>query len=160
LKTRNPTGAASFATTHSIATATAIALDVFASGGGINAVVDDNVSAQVSLGPGAAGSARSLSMSEKLELCRATEEERIAFGKSGIHGWGLFARLPMRQDSMVSEFRGEVVRRSVAEARAARYLAEGADCYIFNLDDDVVLDATRSGSIARFTVRKNREIDR
>lgn len=44
-------------------------------------------------------------MKEKLELCNATERTRIAFGKSGIHGWGLFARVPMRQDSMVTEYR-------------------------------------------------------
>ena len=55
---------------------------------------------------------------------------------------------------MVVEFRGELLRRSAADTREAQYLAEGRDCYIFNLDDDVVLDATRAGTIARFTVRK------
>lgn len=39
------------------------------------------------------------------QLCHATEHARIAFGKSGIHGWGLFARAPMKQDSMVTEYR-------------------------------------------------------
>ena len=60
--------------------------------------------AQVSLGPGVA-EGRPLSVTEKLELCCATERARIAFGRSGIHGWGLFARVPMPQDSMVAEFR-------------------------------------------------------
>ena len=55
---------------------------------------------QVSLGPGTQG-ARPTSVQEKLERCNATERARIAFGKSGIHGWGLFARCPMPQDSMV-----------------------------------------------------------
>lgn len=115
-------------------------------------VVDSNLAAQFSLGPGAAGAGRALTMKEKLELCNATEHERIAFGKSGIHGWGLFARLPIRQDTMVVEFRGELLRRTVADAREVRYVEEGADCYIFNLDDDVVLDATQAGTIARFIV--------
>ena len=39
------------------------------------------------------------------QLCHATEHARIAFGKSGIHGWGLFARAPMKQDSLVTEYR-------------------------------------------------------
>ena len=95
-----------------------------------------------------------MTLKEKLDLCNATEHERLSFGKSGIHGWGLFAKVPIRQDMMVVEFRGELLRRSAADTREAQYLAEGRDCYIFNLDDDVVLDATRAGTIARFTVRK------
>ena len=59
---------------------------------------------QVSLGPGV-HEGRPLSVREKLDLCNATERSRLAFGKSGIHGWGLFARLPMKQDSMVTEYR-------------------------------------------------------
>jgi hypothetical protein len=30
--------------------------------------------------------------------------------QSGIHGWGLFAKCALPQDSMVMEYRGEVVR--------------------------------------------------
>ena len=58
----------------------------------------------MSLGPGV-HEGRPLSVREKLDLCNATERSRLAFGKSGIHGWGLFARLPMKQDSMVTEYR-------------------------------------------------------
>jgi hypothetical protein len=119
--------------------------------GGSLAIRDDNIATLVSLGPGATGGGRTLTLKEKLDLCNATEHERLAFGKSGIHGWGLFAKVPMRQDTMVVEFRGELLRRSAAETREAKYLAQGADCYIFNLDDDVVLDATKAGTIARFT---------
>ena len=120
--------------------------------GGSSAVVENNMAATVSLGPGATGGqGRTLTLKEKLRLCNLTEHERLSFGKSGIHGWGLFAKVSIPQDSMVVEFRGELVRRSVADGREAKYSAEGTDCYIFNLDDDVVLDATRSGTIARFT---------
>ena len=122
--------------------------------GGSSAILEDNFAASVSLGPGATGGGRTLTLKEKLDLCNATEHERLSFGKSGIHGWGLFAKVPIRQDMMVVEFRGELLRRSAADTREAQYLAEGRDCYIFNLDDDVVLDATRAGTIARFTVRK------
>lgn len=38
---------------------------------------------------------------EKLRHCRHTERERITFGKSGIHGWGLFAKADMRQVRIV-----------------------------------------------------------
>ena len=44
------------------------------------------------------------------------------------------------------------MRASVAEARERRYRAQGRDCYLFNLDDAHVLDATQAGAISRFTV--------
>ena len=73
--------------------------------------------------------------------------------QSGIHGWGLFARRPIRADTMVIEYRGERVRRTVADARERRYRAAGKDCYLFNVDDEIVVDATQRGTIGRFTVR-------
>ncbi len=125
--------------------------------GGSLAIQTDNYSTVVSLGPGATGGGRTSTLKEKLDLCNATEHERLSFGKSGIHGWGLFAKVPMRQDTMVVEFRGELLRKSASETREAKYVAQGVDCYIFNLDDDVVLDATKAGTIARFTVRMSKE---
>ena len=53
---------------------------------------------------------------------------------------------------MVIEYRGERVRRTVADARERCYRAAGMDCYLFTVDDDVVVDATRCGTIGRFTV--------
>jgi hypothetical protein len=110
----------------------------------------DSLAPQVSVGPGVHNE-RPLSVKEKLVLCHATEHARIAFGKSGIHGWGLFARAPMKQDSMVTEYRGVLLRASVAEARERRYRAQGRDCFLFNLDDQHVLDSTEAGALCRFT---------
>jgi hypothetical protein len=39
----------------------------------------------------------------------------------------------MKQDSMVTEYRGVLLRASVAEARERRYRAQGRDCFLFNL---------------------------
>jgi hypothetical protein len=58
---------------------------------------------------------------EKLRLCRSLEPKRITFGKSGIHGWGIFARWPIAQDSMVTEFRGQLVRQIMADVREVAY---------------------------------------
>ncbi|KAK9827616.1 hypothetical protein WJX81_006673 [Elliptochloris bilobata] len=99
----------------------------------------------------AARERKSLTAKERLELCRLTEAARVTFGKSGIHGWGLFARAPLAQDSMVIEYRGELVRRATADARERRYRAAGRDCYLFNVNAGTVVDATQRGTIGRFT---------
>lgn len=72
--------------------------------------------------------------------------------QSGIHGWGLFARKQLKQDSMVIEYRGDLLRRTAADAREKAYQAAGKDCYLFTVNEDCVIDATMKGGIGRFTV--------
>ena len=73
--------------------------------------------------------------------------------QSGIHGWGLIARAEMKQDSMVVEYRGDLLRPKMSDDRQKLYNRIGKDCYLFNVNDDVVIDATMTGAVGRFTVR-------
>lgn len=89
-------------------------------------------------------------------LCRSADVGEGGLRlQSGIHGWGLFARKAMKADSMVIEYRGDVLRRTAADAREKRYQAAGKDCYLFTVQDDFVIDATMRGGIGRFTVRSS-----
>ena len=72
-----------------------------------------------------------------------------AAGKSAIHGWGAFAKLPHAAGDMMVEYQGEVVRASVADCRERRLYDTlvGAGTYIFSLNADTQtqVDATRRG---------------
>ncbi|KAJ8755248.1 hypothetical protein K2173_019046 [Erythroxylum novogranatense] len=91
-----------------------------------------------------------LSMAEKYKYMREMFRKRLTFGKSGIHGFGIFAKQPYRAGDMVIEYTGELVRPPIADRRE-RFIYNslvGAGTYMFRIDDECVIDATRAGSIA------------
>ncbi|KAL6970849.1 hypothetical protein U1Q18_030531 [Sarracenia purpurea var. burkii] len=91
-----------------------------------------------------------LSMAGKYKYMRETFRKRLAFGKSGIHGFGIFAKELHKAGDMVIEYTGEIVRPSVADRREHLIYNSlvGAGTYMFRIDDERVIDATRAGSIA------------
>ncbi|KAG1364351.1 Histone-lysine N-methyltransferase TRX1 [Cocos nucifera] len=126
------------------------------------------------------------SMAEKYKNMKETFRKRLAFGKSRIHGFGVFAKLAHKAGDMVIEYIGELVRPPIADIRERRIynslvdiiptrivrfdvslsdidswdiiptkivsfdvsLSDGAGTYMFRIDDERVIDATRAGSIA------------
>ncbi|CAA7015002.1 unnamed protein product [Microthlaspi erraticum] len=91
-----------------------------------------------------------LSMAEKYKYMKETYRKRLAFGKSAIHGFGIFAKLPHKAGDMMIEYTGELVRPSIADKRERLIYNSmvGAGTYMFRIDDERVIDATRTGSIA------------
>ncbi|GLT85086.1 hypothetical protein SLE2022_032880 [Rubroshorea leprosula] len=91
-----------------------------------------------------------LSVADKYKYMRETFRKRLAFGKSGIHGFGIFAKHPHRAGDMVIEYTGELVRPSIADRREHLIYNSlvGAGTYMFRINAERVIDATRAGSIA------------
>ncbi|OZJ06142.1 hypothetical protein BZG36_00965 [Bifiguratus adelaidae] len=78
-------------------------------------------------------------------------KKQLKFAKSPIHDWGLFAQEHIDAHDMVIEYVGEVIRQQVADLREKKYERSGiGSSYLFRVDDDTVIDATKKGNVARF----------
>lgn len=75
----------------------------------------------------------------------------VKFDRSAIHGWGLYAEENIAMNDMIIEYVGEKVRQAVANIREIKYDKQGmGSSYLFRIDEDAVVDATKKGGIARF----------
>ncbi|KAM9908629.1 hypothetical protein OXX79_000241, partial [Metschnikowia pulcherrima] len=75
----------------------------------------------------------------------------VSFARSAIHNWGLYALEPIAAKEMIIEYVGESIRQQVAEHREKSYLRTGiGSSYLFRIDENTVIDATKKGGIARF----------
>ncbi|KAG8140681.1 hypothetical protein E2320_003333 [Naja naja] len=89
-------------------------------------------------------------------------KKKLRFGRSRIHEWGLFAMEPIAADEMVIEYVGQNIRqvskqkqaelyKMVADMREKRYAQQGiGSSYLFRVDHDTIIDATKCGNLARF----------
>lgn len=78
-------------------------------------------------------------------------KKQLKFSKSAIHDWGLFAMETIEANDMVIEYIGEVIRQKVADTREIGYEKMGiGSSYLFRVDDDTIIDATKTGNLARF----------
>jgi SET domain-containing protein len=78
-------------------------------------------------------------------------KRQLKFQKSPIHEWGLFTENSIQANEMVVEYIGEVIHQQVAKEREREYERCGiGSSFLFRVDDDTVIDATKKGSIARF----------
>lgn len=90
--------------------------------------------------------------SELLSLNQLNKRKKpVTFARSAIHNWGLYALEPIAAKEMIIEYVGERIRQPVAEMRERRYIKNGiGSSYLFRIDENNVIDATKKGGIARF----------
>ncbi|XP_078483562.1 uncharacterized protein LOC101243241 isoform X1 [Ciona intestinalis] len=78
-------------------------------------------------------------------------KKSVKFKRSHIHGWGLFAEETIGADEMVIEYVGQLVRSLIADRREVDYTRRGiGSSYLFRIDSDHIIDATKCGNFARF----------
>jgi histone-lysine N-methyltransferase SETD1 len=79
-----------------------------------------------------------------------SRKKKLRFGMSKIHMWGVFADEGLVKDDMLLEYRGEIIRQAVADRREVLYAKQGQPDYMFRIDGNTIIDATKMGSLARF----------
>ncbi|KAH9854604.1 hypothetical protein C2E23DRAFT_817177 [Lenzites betulinus] len=79
-----------------------------------------------------------------------TRKKHLRFARSPIHDWGLYAMEKISRGEMVIEYVGEVIRAQVADKREKAYERQGiGSSYLFRIDEDLVVDATKKGNLGR-----------
>ncbi|KDQ56889.1 hypothetical protein JAAARDRAFT_132145, partial [Jaapia argillacea MUCL 33604] len=79
-----------------------------------------------------------------------SRKKQLRFARSHIHDWGLFAMERIAKGDMVIEYVGEIIRAPIADKREKAYERQGiGSSYLFRIDEDLVVDATKKGNLGR-----------
>ncbi|XP_060784206.1 histone-lysine N-methyltransferase 2C isoform X2 [Neoarius graeffei] len=77
-------------------------------------------------------------------------KSNVYLAHSRIQGLGLFAARDIEKQTMVIEYLGNILRNEVAMRKELHYKAKNRAVFMFRIDGDCVIDATCSGSPARY----------
>jgi hypothetical protein len=83
------------------------------------------------------------------------QQKKLYIGRSQIHGWGAYAGEDIERNDFISEYTGEVISQEEADRRGNVYDKLNMS-YLFTINDDQVVDATRKGNFAKF-INHNKE---
>ena len=75
---------------------------------------------------------------------------RIQVRRSGVHGKGVFALLPLKKGEVVIEYKGEVIDWPEALRRHPHDPSDPDHTFYFHIDESNVIDAKHGGNAARW----------
>ena len=76
-------------------------------------------------------------------------ESKLIVGISQIAGWGLFSNEYIKKDSLIGEYKGELITDDIVNKRDK--FREYENCtYMFKLDDEYTIDSRKMGNLLRY----------
>lgn len=84
---------------------------------------------------------------QRLKSCRTGKKLLVA--TSEIHGWGVFVEEDCQKGDFITEYKGELISIEESDRRAKVYDKTNRT-YMFTLNAEYVIDATKYGSKIRF----------
>ena len=117
----------------------------------VRSAEDDTTSTMAKKGDEKVVADRSLVQVKYRKMKSIPIEQRLVARRSHIHGWGLFTKIDIAKHDPVAEYMGEIIRQRVADRREKAYELSGeGSCFMFRLDMNRIIDATKIGCMARF----------
>ncbi|GAX76483.1 hypothetical protein CEUSTIGMA_g3928.t1 [Chlamydomonas eustigma] len=80
---------------------------------------------------------------------RMRQHVRVMMGKSTVQGWGAFVQRECKEDDFLGEYTGDLISQEEADRRGRIY-DKINNSYLFNLNEQRVLDARHRGNKFRF----------
>ncbi|XP_026416704.1 histone-lysine N-methyltransferase CLF-like [Papaver somniferum] len=77
------------------------------------------------------------------------QQQRVLLGRSDVSGWGAFLKNGVNKNEYLGEYTGELISHREADKRGKIYDLENSS-FLFNLNDQFVLDAHRKGDKLKF----------
>ncbi|XP_044075819.1 histone-lysine N-methyltransferase 2C isoform X6 [Siniperca chuatsi] len=74
----------------------------------------------------------------------------VYLARSRIQGLGLFAARDIEKQTMMIEYNGTILRNEVAIRKEKIYRSQNREVFMFRIDSEHVVDATRTGGLARY----------
>lgn len=80
----------------------------------------------------------------------ASSRRRLQVRRSGVHGRGVFANVPLHAGERLIEYTGEVISWAEAQRRHPHDPADPNHTFYFHIDDGRVIDALYGGNSSRW----------